>query len=137
MQYIIGNPPFIGARIKSAEQTSDICLTRLIFSSKAVPIGFMDDSNLASAKLLVIPNATLYHFGVLTSSIHMAWVRTVGGTLEVDYSYSNKIIYNMLLQFKRQSQIQIILRRQHIFRAVIVYPDVAVRIRYRYIAVGF
>lgn len=59
-----------------------------------IPIGFLNDSVICADSLRLVPNATLYHFGVLTSSIHMAWVRTVGGTLEVDYSYSNRIIYN-------------------------------------------
>ena len=41
-----------------------------------------------------MPNATLYHFGVLTSSVHMAWMRAVCGRLEMRYSYSNTIVYN-------------------------------------------
>lgn len=71
-----------------------------------VPIGFMNPNELASDAVHVVPNATLYHFGVLTSSIHMAWVRTVGGTLEVDYSYSNRIIYNNFV-WQRPTRAQI------------------------------
>ncbi|MBR2363223.1 MAG: methylase [Spirochaetaceae bacterium] len=41
-----------------------------------------------------MPNATLFHFGVLTSNIHMAWMRAVCGRLKSDYSYSNTIVYN-------------------------------------------
>ena len=41
-----------------------------------------------------MPNATLYHFGILTSSVHMAWMRTVCGRLEMRYDYSIKIVYN-------------------------------------------
>lgn len=59
-----------------------------------IPIGFMNPDELASNLVLVVPNAILYHFGVLTSSIHMAWVRTVGGRMEVDYRYSKNIVYN-------------------------------------------
>ena len=59
-----------------------------------IPIGFMNLDELASNLVLVVPNATLYHFEVLTSSIHMAWVRTVGGRMEVDYRYSKNIVYN-------------------------------------------
>jgi len=43
---------------------------------------------------LIIPNATLYHFGVLTSSVHMAWMRVVAGRLKSDYRYSAAIVYN-------------------------------------------
>lgn len=42
----------------------------------------------------MLPDATLYHFGVLTSNVHMAWVRAVCGRLEMRYRYSNDIVYN-------------------------------------------
>ena len=41
-----------------------------------------------------MPDATLYHFGILTSNVHMAWMRTVCGRLKSDYDYSIKIVYN-------------------------------------------
>ena len=44
--------------------------------------------------LYVIPNATLYHFGVLNSNVHMAWTRAVCGRLQMRYSYSSTIVYN-------------------------------------------
>jgi hypothetical protein len=59
-----------------------------------IPIGFMDPKTIASNLALVIPNATLYHFGVLSSTMHMAWVRQVCGRLESRYRYSNKLVYN-------------------------------------------
>ena len=59
-----------------------------------VPIGFMDKNSLASDSVHIIPNATLYHFGILTSSIHMTWLRTVGGRLESRYRYSKDVVYN-------------------------------------------
>ena len=61
---------------------------------KYVPMGYMDDSVLCSNKVRLMPNATLYHFGVLNSSVHMAWMRVVCGRLKSDYDYSIKIIYN-------------------------------------------
>ncbi len=42
----------------------------------------------------MIPNATLYHFGILTSNVHMAWVRAVCGRIKSDYRYSNDVVYN-------------------------------------------
>ena len=59
-----------------------------------VPIGYMDSSVLCSNKLRLMPDANLYHFGVLTSNVHMAWMRTVCGRLKSDYSYSVNIVYN-------------------------------------------
>ena len=59
-----------------------------------IPIGFMNPSSLTSDSCHLIPNATIYHFGVLTSNVHMAWVRTVCGRLKSDYRYSKNIVYN-------------------------------------------
>lgn len=59
-----------------------------------VPIGFMDAAIIASDAVQIIPSATLYHFGVLTSNVHMAWMRVVCGRLKSDYRYSKDIVYN-------------------------------------------
>ena len=59
-----------------------------------VPMGYMDDSVLCSNKVRLMPDASLYHFGILNSSVHMAWMRVVCGRLKSDYDYSIKIVYN-------------------------------------------
>ena len=59
-----------------------------------IPIGFIQKDVIASNANLVIPAASLYNFGVLTSNVHMAWMRTVAGRLKSDYRYSAKIVYN-------------------------------------------
>jgi len=59
-----------------------------------VPIGYEGADTIASNAVLIVPGATLCHFGVLTSSVHMAWLRAVGGRLEMRYRYSNKVVYN-------------------------------------------
>jgi len=59
-----------------------------------IPMGFMDPKVIASNLVLVVPNATLYHFGTLSSLMHMAWVRQVCGRLESRYRYSNRLVYN-------------------------------------------
>ena len=61
---------------------------------KYIPIGFMNKSVIASNAAHIIPNATLYHFGILTSSVHMAWMRAVAGRLEMRYRYSGTLVYN-------------------------------------------
>lgn len=58
------------------------------------PIGFVKPDIIASNLVLIVPNATLYHFGVLESNIHMAWMRSVCGRLKSDYRYSANIVYN-------------------------------------------
>ena len=59
-----------------------------------IPIGFMTPDILCSDLLFLLPDATKYHFGVLTSNVHMAWMRTVCGRLKSDYRYSKDIVYN-------------------------------------------
>ena len=59
-----------------------------------VPIGFATSETVASNAVQIVPNATLYHFGVLTSNVHMAWMRAVCGRLKSDYRYSKEIVYN-------------------------------------------
>jgi len=59
-----------------------------------IPIGFLDGNIVASNKIYTVPDATLYHFGILHSTMHNAWMRTVAGRMKSDYSYSNTIVYN-------------------------------------------
>jgi len=59
-----------------------------------IPMGYLQPNCLTSDSAHIIPNATLYHFGVLTSNVHMAWMRAVCGRLEMRYRYSKDIVYN-------------------------------------------
>lgn len=59
-----------------------------------VPMGYETACGIPGNSVSVIPNATIYHFGILTSQFHNAWMRSVAGRLKSDYRYSNKIVYN-------------------------------------------
>ncbi len=59
-----------------------------------IPMGMIEPNHFCSDLVFLIPNATLYHFGILESSTHMAWMRTVCGRLKSDYRYSKDIVYN-------------------------------------------
>lgn len=59
-----------------------------------VPFGFLDDTVIPGDKLFTIPDATIYDFGILTSNVHMSWMRMVCGRMKSDYSYSTTIVYN-------------------------------------------
>ncbi len=59
-----------------------------------IPIDYLKADVIAGDKLFQMPYASLYHFGILTSNVHMAWMRAVCGRLEMRYSYSNTIVYN-------------------------------------------
>jgi hypothetical protein len=59
-----------------------------------VPIGFLNKDTIATNLVITIPGANLYHFGILTSNVHMAWMRAVCGRLEMRYRYSKDVVYN-------------------------------------------
>ena len=59
-----------------------------------IPVGILPAEVISTNLNLIIPHATLYHFGVLSSTLHMAWVRAVCGRLKSDYRYSAGIVYN-------------------------------------------
>ena len=61
---------------------------------KYIPIDFVTDGMFPGDKLFFVPEATVYHFGILTSRVHNAWMRVVAGRLKSDYSYGNTIVYN-------------------------------------------
>ncbi len=61
---------------------------------KYIPFGFMPPSIICGDANNMLPDATLYHFGVLASNVHMAWTRAVCGRIKSDYRYSNDIVYN-------------------------------------------
>jgi hypothetical protein len=86
--------PTIFAQI--AQPKTDYLLVPLVSSEKRpyIPIGFTSKRVIASNLCCVVPDATLYHFGVLSSRMHMAWVRQVCGRLKSDYRYSKDIVYN-------------------------------------------
>ena len=59
-----------------------------------VPIDYLDKDIIPGNKIYFMENASLYHFGVITSNVHMAWMRATCGRLEMRYNYSNTIVYN-------------------------------------------
>lgn len=61
---------------------------------KYIPLGFVSPEIIVNDAVQIIPNATTYHFGVLTSNVHMAWMRAVCGRIKSDYRYSKDIVYN-------------------------------------------
>ena len=79
-----------------AQPDTDYILVPRVSSERRryIPIGFEGKNTIASDAVQLIPDASLYHFGVLTSNIHMAWMRAVCGRLKSDYRYSKDVVYN-------------------------------------------
>jgi hypothetical protein len=90
-----------------------------------IPIGFMSPEVLCSNAVKLVPDATLYHFGILTSSVHNAWMRVVCGRLKSDYRYSKDIVYNNFPwpDASEEQKARIEQTAQAILDARNVYPD--------------
>ncbi len=91
-----------------------------------IPFGFFSKDNIVADSGLSIPNATLYHFGILTTKIHMDWVRATCGRIKSDYRYSKDIVYNNFpfpqeITDKQREQIEIL--AQTILDARTQFPD--------------
>lgn len=90
-----------------------------------IPMEYLDPEIIPGDKLFMMQGATLYELGILTSNIHMAWMRTVCGRLKSDYSYSNTIVYNNFPWPKTTDQQRQKIKQtaQAILDARSLYPD--------------
>lgn len=88
------NRPYEFAEIR--QSTGDFVVVPRVSSEGRyyMPCGYANSEIVITDALTQLPNATLYHFGVLTSVMHMAWMRQVCGRLKGDYRYSNRLVYN-------------------------------------------
>ncbi|MDK8825783.1 hypothetical protein QP974_06475 [Corynebacterium striatum] len=90
-----------------------------------IPIGYLEPETLASDKVRLIPEATKYHFGVLHSRLHNAWMRVVGVRLKSDYSYSAGVVYNNFIwpDVTPEQEAEIAQLGQAVLEARAQYPD--------------
>ena len=92
---------------------------------KYIPMSFLTSETIVSDAVQIIPNANIYEFGILTSSVHMAWMRAVAGRLKSDYRYSKDIVYNNFPWCKptTEQKAKIEKSAQAILDARAKYPD--------------
>ncbi len=87
--------PHLFAQITQPEGVDCLLVPRVSSERRRyVPMGFIKAGTVSSDAVQIVPGATLYHFGILTSNVHMAWMRTVCGRLKSDYRYSKEQVYN-------------------------------------------
>ena len=112
---------------ENRQPKSDYLLVPSVSSEKRryIPIGYMSKEVVTSNLAFVVPNTSLYHFGVVTSNIHNAWMRVVCGRLKSDYRYSNTIVYNNFpwCQPTEEQKARIEATAQAILDARAKYPD--------------
>lgn len=91
----LGDTPTIFAQISQPRNGHYIAIPKTSSERrKYIPMGFLSSDVIVSDLMFLIPNAKLYHFGILESNVHMAWMRAVAGRLEMRYRYSRDIVYN-------------------------------------------
>ena len=88
-------------------------------------MGFLKNDSISTNANLIIPEASLYHFGILESNVHMAWMRVVCGRLKSDYRYSKDIVYNNFPwpEVGDEQRERIAATAQGILDARALYPD--------------
>ena len=92
---------------------------------KYIPFGFVNPEIIVNDAVQIIPSATLYHFGVMMSNVHMAWTRAVCGRIKSDYRYSKDIVYNNFVWCEptAEQKAKIEETAQAILDARALYPD--------------
>ena len=86
--------PQLFAEIRQPKESYILVPRHSSENRKYIPMGFLSAEIICGDANLMIPDAELWHFGILTSSVHMAWTKTVCGRLESRYRYSAKLVYN-------------------------------------------
>lgn len=87
--------PALFAQITQPDNADYIIVPRVSSERRRyIPIGFLKSETIVTDAVQIIPNADLFEFGIVTSSVHMAWMRTVAGRLKSDYRYSKDVVYN-------------------------------------------
>ncbi len=90
----LANTPTLFGEIRQPD-TDMIAIPKVSSENRRyIPLSYVVPEVIVNGSALIIPNATLYHFGILISNVHMAWMRTVAGRMKSDYQYSGSVVYN-------------------------------------------
>ena len=121
----MANLPYLFAEERQPED--DFLLIPKVSSENRtyIPIAYLSKDYIITDKTFFVPNATPYHFGVISSLMHMTWMRYVCGRLKSDYSYSNTIVYNNFPwpELTDKDKENIVERAQEVLNAREQFPD--------------
>ncbi len=91
---MLADTPMLFAEIRQPKTKYLAVPTVCSEKRRYIPMMYLSPETIASNQVYVVPDATLYHFGIMQSNVHMAWMRAVCGRLETRYRYSNSVVYN-------------------------------------------
>ena len=121
----LAETPTVFAEIRQPETDYLLIPAHSSENRRYIPIGYILKYVIASNACFTVSNASLYTFGILTSNVHNAWMRIVGGRIKSDYRYSNTIVYNNFPwpnpTDKQKEKIE--KTAQEILNARALYPD--------------
>ena len=86
--------PYLFAEIRQPKSTYLAIPKTSSVTRKYIPVGFLDKDIIIGSEMRIIPNATIYDFGIIESNVHMAWTKTFCGRMKSDFIYSASIVYN-------------------------------------------
>lgn len=90
----LAETPYLFGEIRQPK-TNMIAIPKVSSENRRyIPMSYVSPEVIVNGSALILPNASLYHLGVLISNVHMSWVRTVAGRMKSDYQYSGSIVYN-------------------------------------------
>lgn len=118
--------PTLFAQITQPDNVPYIIVPRVSSEKRRyIPMGFLDPSIIVSDAVQIIPNATLHEFGVISSNVHMAWMRAIAGRLKSDYRYSKDVVYNNFIWPEPTDKQKAMIEKtaQAILDARALYPD--------------
>lgn len=113
-------------QVTNLPETNYLLVPRVSSENRSyIPIGYMPPSAITSDSVLIVADMTLADFAVITSSAHMAWMRTVAGRLKSDYRYSAQIVYNNFPwpTLTREQEAELTRTAQAILDVRAKYPD--------------
>ena len=90
----LADTPMLFGEIRQPDTTMLVIPKVSSENRRYIPLSYVSPDVIVNGSALIVPSATLYHFGVLSSNVHNAWMRTVAGRLEMRYQYSNGVVYN-------------------------------------------
>lgn len=122
----LANTPTLFAEIRQPDTKYLAIPTVCSEKRRYIPMMFLEPEIVASNQLYIVGDATLYHFGVLISNVHMAWMRAVCGRIKSDYRYSSAVVYNNFpwCHPREEQKIKIEETAQGILDARALYPQI-------------
>lgn len=122
----LASTPYLFGEVK--QPTSKYLALPVVSSERRdyIPIAYLEPNIISGNKLFCVPNAKLSDFAIMTSSMHMAWMRAVCGRMKSDYSYSNSIVYNNFIwvqNLNKEQEDNLLLTGQSILDARNLYPN--------------